>query len=70
MRKEEQNFISLNEIDNMALIIIMPTAGEPGHPVVTESEASPAATDGKDKMKKRGDGGHQYNQPKSNCLLN
>jgi ryanodine receptor 2 len=36
MRKEEANFISANEIDNMALI--MPSLGRPGRPVITKSD--------------------------------
>lgn len=36
MRKEEANFISANEIDNMALI--MPSLGRPGRLVITKSD--------------------------------
>jgi len=50
MRKEEQNFISANEIDNMALI--MPFAGKAGRPVVTKGEGT-GSVGGKIKKKKR-----------------
>lgn len=50
MKKEEQNFISANEIDNMALI--MPFIGKAGRPVVTKSE-SHGSVGGKVKKKKR-----------------
>ncbi|RWS22415.1 ryanodine receptor-like protein, partial [Leptotrombidium deliense] len=49
-RKEEQNFISANEFDNMALI--MPSTGRTGRPVVTKTEAQVGST-GKVKKKKR-----------------
>ena len=50
MRKEEQNFISANEIDNMALI--MPFAGKAGRPVVTKGDGT-GSVGGKIKKKKR-----------------
>lgn len=49
MRKEEQNFISANEIDNMALI--MPLTGKPGRPAI-KSDAGHGSVGGKVKKKK------------------
>ncbi|KAI1309033.1 Ryanodine receptor [Halotydeus destructor] len=66
MRKEEQNFISGNEIDNMALI--MPTAGKPGRPVVTKTETASPASGGKVKKKKR-DGNRNKEKELASSLM-
>ncbi|RWS13212.1 ryanodine receptor-like protein, partial [Dinothrombium tinctorium] len=47
-RKEEQNFISANEIDNMALI--MPSTGRSGRPVITKGDGQ---VGGVSKVKKK-----------------